>query len=113
MAAFTTVLKEYRDSGDLRVWTISGHTALDPYIVTQTRREPAASNANLETTIKVAKGTQDADGNLLASRVVFSATVKYPKQGQSADVTAALAVFRDLVASDEFTDATNTLNYVQ
>jgi len=61
----------------------------------------------------VVYGTEDADANPLASKVVFDAGVRFPANGQSSDVTAALAVFRDFVASDEFTAMVNSQAYVQ
>jgi hypothetical protein len=61
----------------------------------------------------VVYGTEDADGLPLAPKVVFDAGVRYPANGQSSDVTAALAVFRDFVASDEFTTMVTSQAYVQ
>jgi hypothetical protein len=55
----------------------------------------------------------DPDGNVLQSKVGFSASVRYPANGQSSDVTAALAVFRDLVASDEFAATVTSQGYLQ
>jgi hypothetical protein len=61
----------------------------------------------------VVYGTTDAEGSPLQSKVAFSASVRYPVNGDSTDVTAALAVFRDLVASDEFTAMVNTQAYIK
>lgn len=113
MAAMTTALTEYSDRGDLRVYTTTGHTALSPYLVTQTRREPASASANLETTVKVVKATTDSDSNVLAARVVATVSIKYPKQGQSADITAVRDVLRDIVAGDEFANSITTLQFLQ
>jgi len=102
MAAHAITLGDYQNNGDQQIWTMPGHTALDPYLVIQKRRAPSNPSANLEDTLAVVKQTEDADGVALPSRVLFEAKVKRPKLGQDADVTAALAHFRTFVASDEF-----------
>jgi hypothetical protein len=102
VATFSTVITDHQNYGDQKIWTVAGHTALDPYLVIQKRRSPSNPSSNLEDTLSVVKQTEDVGGVVLPARILFEAKVKRPKLGQSADVTAALAVFRDFVASDEF-----------
>jgi hypothetical protein len=56
----------------------------------------------IEDTIQVLSATTDADSAVIPRRVSFSVTVRRPLDGDSTDVTAMLAVFRDIVAGDEF-----------
>lgn len=113
MANFATVIAEFSDKENHRTYAIAGHTVKDPRLVIQKRKVPATVGASAESHLMVVFGTEDADGNPLASKVVFDAGVRYPSDGQSADVTAALAVFRDFVASDQFTALVNSQSYVQ
>lgn len=108
MAAMTTALTEYTDNGNTRVYTYTGHTATEPRLVIQMRKDPSAVGAVLEDTVKVVSSTEDANGELLQSRVTMEAKVRRPNNGIAADVTAILAIFRDIIAGDEFTNTVNT-----
>jgi hypothetical protein len=113
MASFTTTISEFSDKENHRTYAIDGHTVQDPRLVIQKRKVPATTSANSQSTLMVVYGTEDADANPLASKIVMEANVRFPANGQSADVTAALATFRDFVASDEFTAMVNSQTYVQ
>ena len=113
MASFATVIEEFSDKENNRTFMVTGHTVQAPRLVIQKRKVPATATANSESRLQVVYGTSDADSNPLQAKVVFGADVRYPANGQSADVTAALAVFRDFIASDEFTALVNTQAYVQ
>jgi hypothetical protein len=113
MAAFTTVISEFSDKENNRTYMVSGHTVQEPRLVIQKRKVPATASGASESHLMVVYGTTDAESNPLASKVVFDAGVRYPANGQSDDITAALAVFRDLVASDEFTAMVTSQAYVQ
>lgn len=113
MASFTTSITEFSDKENNRTYMVSGHTVQAPRLLIQKRRVPTTLKGVAETHLMVVYGTEDAEGNPLASKVVFDAGVRYPADGQSDDVTAALAVFRDFVASDEFTAMVTSQAYVQ
>jgi len=113
MASFATTITEFSDKENNRTYMVSGHTVQAPRLVIQKRKVPATASGVAESHLMVVYGTEDADGAPLASKVVFDASVRYPADGQSSDVTAALAVFRDFVASDEFTAMVNSQAYVQ
>ena len=113
MASFATVITEFSDKENNRTYMVSGHTVQEPRLVIQKRKVPATSTGISESHLMVVYGTTDADTNPLASKVVFDAGIRYPANGQSDDVTAALAVFRDFVASDEFTAMVSSHAYVQ
>lgn len=113
MASFVTVISEFSDSENRRTYNIAGHTVQAPKLLIQKRKVPGTAQAVAETELMVVYGTTDAESNPLPSKVVFSASVRYPADGQSATVTAALAVFRDFVQSDQFTNLVNSQAYVQ
>jgi hypothetical protein len=43
---------------------------------------------------------------------MFQAVIRRPKDGIAADVTAALAIFRDIIAGDEFGNTVSTQEYL-
>jgi hypothetical protein len=113
MAAFATTITEFSDKENNRTYMVSGHTVQEPRLLIQKRKVPTTSTGAAESHLMVVYGTTDAEGLPLASKVVFDAGVRYPANGQSDDVTAALAVFRDFVASDEFAAMVTSQAYVQ
>jgi len=112
MAAMTTVLTEFANNGNSRTSTLSTHTTLEPRIVIEKRKLPASNVAVGEYSVKTIFATEDADGNVLASKVSFETIVRYPVNGQSDDVTAALAIHRDIIAGDEYGVSVNTQNWL-
>lgn len=113
MAVITTVLTEFSDEKDKRTYIAPSHTALKPRMVIQSRKVPASLLASAHTRIQVVYGTVDAAGLPVSGRVAFDVDVRTPANGTAADVTAALALFREIVASDEFTAAVNGQVYVK
>jgi hypothetical protein len=112
MAAMTTALTEFSTLGDSRTYSLDSHTVQAPRIVTQKRTVPSGNKTVQESTITVVYGTEDADGKPLASRIAFSVTARYPITGLTTDVDAALAVFRDIVAGDEFGNTVATQEFL-
>lgn len=112
MAAMTTALTEYADNGNSRTYTYTGHSVRDPRLVLQKRKVPTGSGVIAEDVITVLSGTEDAAGVPHQSRVSFSVTIRRPIDGTAADVTAALVVLRDIVASDEFANTVNTQGWL-
>jgi hypothetical protein len=60
----------------------------------------------------VISGTEDADSIPLASKVSFEVKLRRPVNGAAADVAAALVIFRDVVAGDEFGNTTITQEWL-
>lgn len=112
MAVMTTVLTEFSNNGNSRTSTLSGHTAAKPKIVIEKRRVPDSNQAMIEFSVKAVYATEDADSLVLQQKVAFEATVRYPVLGQSSDVTALLAVFRDIIAGDEFANSVTTTEWL-
>jgi len=109
MAAMTTALtKTFGNIKNAITYSLSTHTAAKARQVIQMAKLPNGSGSVAETVIKVIYVTEDADGNILPSKVSFEAKARYPIDGLQADIDAALVVFRDIVAGDEFTNSVNT-----
>jgi len=114
MAAMTTALTEFSDKDNSRTYTLTAsHTVQRPRLVLQKRKVPVGTQNVAEDTISVLYATEDSTGELLPSKVMFSVTVRRPIDGIAADVTAALATFRDVVAGDEFGDVVNKSWYLK
>jgi hypothetical protein len=112
MAGMTTVLTEFSTSGNSRTSTYTGHSAIEPKLVIEKRRVPEGNQTMVEYSAKVVSSTVDADGVILQQKVSFEAVVRYPVLGTSTDVTAALAIFRDLIAGDEFGNSVTTQEWL-
>lgn len=112
MAAMSTALTEFRDLGDSRTYTYTGHTASEPKLVVQRRVVASGAQSVNESLVQVVSSTEDSEGTILASRVMFEARCRYPINGLTADVTAALAIFRDIIAGDEFTNTVSTQEWL-
>lgn len=112
MAAMTTVLTEFSNNGNSRTSTVTGHTAIQPKLVIEKRRVPEGNQVISEYSAKVVYATKDADNLVLSNKVSFEAIVRFPIAGTSSDVTAALAVFKDIVQSDDFANSVNTQGWL-
>lgn len=112
MAAMTTALTEFSQTGNARTCTISGHSAVKPKLVIERRRVPEGNQTTIEYAFKVVEATEDVDGAVLNQKVSFEALVRHPIQGTASDVTAALAVFRDIIAGDEFGNSVTTQEWL-
>lgn len=113
MAAMSTALTHFATNGDSRTWTTSGHTASKPKLVLQKRRVPSGNQTIAETTISVVHATTDVDGAVMAQKASFAVIVRYPIDGNATDTTNALAIFRDVVAGDEFGATVTSQNFLK
>lgn len=112
MAAMLMTLTEFSDKENNRTFTRANHSAAKPKLLIQKRKTPTGVSGVAEDTLTVLDATEDADGNILASKVAFTVTFRRPINGQAAETTNALADFRDLVASDEFGNVVSGQLYV-
>jgi hypothetical protein len=112
MAAMTTVLTPFSTNGNARTSTVSGHTASTPRLVIEKRTVAAGADASSKNSIAVIYATNDSDGVTLTSKVAFEVSVRYPIKGDYTDVEAALAVFRDVIAGDEFANTVSTQEWL-
>lgn len=112
MAGMTTVLTEFSTSGNSRTSTYTGHTAAEPKLVIEKRRVPEGNQTMIEYSFKVVEATTDDSSVILSQKISFEAVVRYPMLGQSSDVTGALAIFRDVIAGDEFANSVSTQEWL-
>jgi hypothetical protein len=112
MAAMTTVLTEFSQNGNSRTSTTSGHTAVQPKLVIEKRRVPDGNQQMAEYSCKVIHATTDADSLVLSQKVSFEAVIRYPILGDSSDIAAALVIFRDIIAGDEFGNSVDTQEWL-
>jgi hypothetical protein len=108
----TTVLTEFSTTGNSRTSTVSGHTAIQPKLVIEKRRVPEGNQVISEYSCKVIYATTDADDTVISNKVSFEAIIRYPVIGDYDDVTAALAIFRDILAGDEFANSISTQEWL-
>lgn len=112
MAAQSTALTEFADNGNSRTYTTAGTTTSKPKYVISSRRVPSGNQTIAEYSFRVSHATVDADTLVIPEKVSFSAIVRFPTQGATADRDAALVIFRDIVAGDEFGVSVGTLNHL-
>jgi hypothetical protein len=112
MAAMTTVLTEFAQNGNSRTCTLPNHTVLKPELLIEKRKVPATNTALAEFGCRTLVATSDADGNVLASKVSVETVVRYPVNGQAADVDIAVAYHRDILAGDEFKASVDSQNWL-
>lgn len=112
MAGMSTTLVTFSDNGNARTSTFTGHTAAKPKLVIEKRRVPEGNQVISEYSAKVVVATVDAASLVLSNKVSFEAIVRFPIAGASSDVTAALAVFKDIVQSDDFANSASTQGWL-
>lgn len=113
MAIMSTTLVESSDSTNSRTYTAPGHTIAKPRLVIQKRTVGTPSGQSAQDTISVVYGTADAQGVLRPGRVVMEINVRRPVDADPSDITDALALLREVVASDNFAATVDTQNYLQ
>lgn len=115
MTALVTALTEFATNGNSRTYTTSGHTASKPKLVIQKRRVPEGNQVVQETTVSVIQAAVDPNDMVMPSKVVFSATIRYPIGIKTSDTTVAdaLVIFRDVVQSTEFGTTVTSQNFLK
>lgn len=113
MASYTTALTEFASNGDSRTYTVSGHSVSSPKLVIQKRKVPTGNQIMAESNVSVVYGTVDAAGEVLPQKVLMTFGVRYPVSSTGTAITAALAVARDLMASDEWTAIVTSQNFLE
>lgn len=113
VSTITTALVQYSDSGNTRIYSAPGHTSTKPYLVIQKRSVPASPVGSTELSIRVMKATTDNLGAILQARQSAEIITRVPQNGTQVDAAAVLALVREIIASDEFTSAVTTLNWIK
>jgi len=113
MAAQTTALTEFSDNGNSRVYTLASHSVGKSELVIQKRKVPSGNQVVSQDEIFVQLATVDSAGVSIPQKVGFAVTVTRPLGHAAADVTSALAVFRDIIAGDEFGNTVLTQEWLK
>lgn len=119
MASLTATLTEFADNGNSRTYTAASHSASKPKLVVESRIVPTGNQTMAEFSVKTVHGVDNDTGDGVASqKVSMEAKVRYPVLGVDTSdlatiVAAALVLFRDLVASDEFGASVTSQNWVE
>lgn len=115
MAVMNTVLTEYANTnnGNSRTSTLVNHTTVKPRLVIEKRKVATTDDGMNEYAFKVVIATLNAEGLILSQKISFEGIARYPTAGTMTDVTAALAIFRDIVAGDEFAASVPTTNWMK
>jgi hypothetical protein len=82
-------------------------------LLVQKRKVPVGNQIVAEVSVEVISATKDAADLILPQRVGFKATVRYPISGTDSDITAMLAIFRDVIAGDEFAATVTSQNWLK
>lgn len=109
MAAMSTVLTMTEVTGGKFTYTTSGHTALKPKIVIGNHKVPTGNQTMAEFSLGVLHATTDAAGAVLREKAGITVVARQPINGQATDMTAVLAIVKDIVNSDEFAASVSTL----
>lgn len=113
MAAMVTTLNEFSDTGNSRTFSLAAHSVAEPRLVIQKRTVPATVDSVAEDSVKVVYGTSDIAGVALSSKVTFEISFRRPVKGDTADVASALALLREIVASDNYSSVVSSQQWLQ
>lgn len=115
MAAMSTALTVFSTLGDTRTYYVTAsHTVIKPKLILQKRKVPQGGQTMAEQALSVVYATDDAAGAVLPQKISIVATARVPADRQDdVELDLAIALFRDMVASDEFVSAIKTLGYLK
>lgn len=106
MANMITVLTgPIARNGMTSTYTTLGHSLSKPKLVIQKGKAPSNPDASGESRVSVIHATTNSDGDILAGKIVLESSCRHPVNGQETDLDAAIVIFRDFVASDQFVTA--------
>lgn len=113
MASMTINLASYSDNGNSHTYVDTvAHTANRARLVISKRKAAEGGSQNNSYQLSVVGVTEDAAGAVLASKVAWDLTVRYPVDGIAADRAWSKATFLDIVNSDEFAAAVDSLLHI-
>lgn len=113
MTAMSTVLKEFSDNGNSRTYTAPNHSVAMPKLVIQKRKIAADVSGISEDSVRVVFGTADSTGNPLPSKDSVEVIVRRSPAGDDDDLAAAVALAREIVASDNFGAMVSSQSWLQ
>lgn len=107
MTAMVTTLTEFADTGDTRTFTAPKHSVLQSFTVVQKRKVASTPQEAATDSIRVVRGAFDASHNALAVKTSFEVVVRRSPIVNATDLSEVLALFREIIASDEFNTVVN------
>lgn len=113
MAALALALIEFSEEKNKRTYTLASHTATKPALLIQSKKVPQNGSALLGTDFKIVRASVDALGVPTSSKISLSFNGTYPVNCVIADIDAAIADFRAVVASDEFVTLVKAQTWVK
>jgi hypothetical protein len=110
----TESLTFFNSKENSRTWILAPHTVAKPALVIQKRTQanPTDPNSYQSSTLMNVQGTVDAESNPMSKKITIETVVKYPVGAAAADVDAALASHKAIIADAVFNDMAKTQVFV-
>lgn len=102
MPQMATTLLAFSNTGNVMTYAAPQHSVAEPRLVIQKRTIPSSTAGVAQTSLKVVYGTTDAAGAAVAQRISFEMVGRIPVVANDTDTDDAIALIREVVASDEF-----------
>jgi len=112
MAVMTTALTEMINNGTSRTYRTAAHTVAAPRLVIQKVKFPPTPTGVAEDSIRIVFGTVDAQGAPNTSKISMEVTIRRPADANADHVSAAKALLRDFVASDQLDNVVNSQKWL-
>lgn len=112
MANMTTSLTQRSDAENQREWAAPTHTLASPFTIRQRRTVAKQVTQRATDSISVLRGGLDTSGLALQTPLTAMVTLTRQANMASTDSAAALALFREIIASDNFTALWNSQGYI-
>lgn len=113
MANMTTSLVQRSDAADAREWQAPTHTLTVPFMVRQKRTSPKTLTGRASDSLSVLRGGVDNTGVALSTPLTLQLNVSRQANMAAADIAAAVALFREVVASANFDALISGQSYLQ
>lgn len=102
MADMTAALSFYSNVGTTITYTSAGHDLSDAKFMVQKRGQQGSGQTLYKGEVAVVQGAEDSAGDQLPNNLRLTAASSIPIGTIVADIDAAIVLFRDYVASDDF-----------
>lgn len=97
----TADMKFFSDREDQTTFTLTGHTVKKPRLAIFDRKVPVVNGNGTSVPwyrIRIIEGVEDADGNVIPTRITCDLTIRWPLEAAPADVIADIAKLASLVS---------------
>lgn len=102
MADMVTALTGYSNVGTTITYETAGHSLSDAKLVVQKRGQQGSGQTLFKGEVAVVAGAEDSAGDQMPNNLRLTAASSIPVGVIAADIDAAIVIFRDYVASDDF-----------